>query len=208
MDSQLCALQLTHAANAAGGLDNITVIVVNVEGLQPTKQRKLARRTKITIAIIVVLLLAILGGGIWGGYTYLHTSAYLGVENGKVAIYQGVPGDVLGFTYSELLEVTDIDVKLLPPSAQARVEEGLRVADLEEAQELVESYRESFVETRQSSAETTGTGPSASGTTQGAGTTQGEGSTQGSNSSSAAGTATGAGAQGGGTGSPSSEGAA
>ena len=147
-DSQLCASQLVNAAIAAGGMDNVTVIVANVEGMQPTKQRKIARRTKITVAIVLVLLVAILGGGAWGGYTYLHHCAYLGTENGKVAIYQGVPDDVLGFSYSELIEVTDIDVSVLPPSAAARVEEGLRVEGLEEAQALVKSYRESFVETR------------------------------------------------------------
>ena len=146
-DSQKCATQLVSTAIAAGGMDNVTVIVANVEGMQPTKQRKMARRTKITIAIIIILLLAILGGGVWGGYTYLHTSAYLGSENGKVAIYQGVPGSLLGFTYSELVEVTDIDVAALPPSAAGRVSEGLRVSNLEEAQDLVKTYRESFVDT-------------------------------------------------------------
>ena len=147
-DSQLCASQLVTAAMNAGGMDNVTVIVTNVEGMQPVKQRKMARRTKITIIIIIALLLAILSGGIWGGYTYLHNSAYLGSENGKVAIYQGVPGDVLGFSYSELIEVTDIDVSALPPSAAARVNEGLRVdGGLEEAKDLVKSYRESFIDT-------------------------------------------------------------
>ena len=146
-DSQLCASQLVTAAINAGGMDNVTVIVTNVEGLQPVKQRKMARRTKITIVVIIALLLAILGGGIWGGYTYLHNSAYLGSENGKVAIYQGVPGSVLGFSYSELVEVTDIDVSALPPSAAERVKEGLRVENMEEAQDLVKSYRESFIDT-------------------------------------------------------------
>ena len=145
---QLCATQLANTAVAAGGMDNVTVVVADAEGLQPTVQRKIARRTKITVAIVILLLIAILGGGIWGGYTYLHNSAYLGSENGKVAIYRGVPGDVLGFTYSELVEKTDIDVSALPPSAAARVEEGLRVADVEEAKDLVASYKESFIDTR------------------------------------------------------------
>ena len=146
-DAQLCAAQLVNTAIASGGMDNVTVIVVDVEGMQPTKQKKIARRTKITVAVVIAMLIAILGLGAWGGYTYLHHSAYLGNENGKVAIYQGIPGNVLGFTYSELIEVTSIDVDALPPSAAARVNEGLSVADLDEAKSLVATYKENFIDT-------------------------------------------------------------
>ena len=53
----------------------------------------------------------------------------------------------MGFSYSELVEVTDIDVSALPPSAAERVNEGLRVENLEEAQDLIKSYRENFIDT-------------------------------------------------------------
>ena len=155
-DAQLCAAQLVNTAIASGGMDNVTVIVVDVEGMQPTKQKKIARRTKITVAVVIAMLIAILGLGAWGGYTYLHHSAYLGNENGKVAIYQGIPGNVLGFTYSELIEVTSIDVDALPPSAAARVNEGLSVADLDEAKSLVATYKENFIDTSSGSAASAG----------------------------------------------------
>ena len=155
-DAQLCAAQLVNTAIASGGMDNVTVIVVDVEGMQPTKQKKIARRTKITVAVVIAMLIAILGLGAWGGYTYLHHSAYLGNENGKVAIYQGIPGNVLGFTYSELIEVTSIDVDALPPSAAARVNEGLSVADLDEAKSLVATYKENFIDTSNGGAASAG----------------------------------------------------
>ena len=152
-DAQLCAAQLVNTAIASGGMDNVTVIVADVEGMQPTKQKKMARRTKITVSVVIILLAAILGGGFFAGYSYLHNSAYLGNENGKVAIYQGVPGNVMGFTYSELVEVTKIDVSALPPSAAARVNEGLAVADLNEARSLVASYQENFIDTSNASSD-------------------------------------------------------
>ena len=150
-DSQLCATHLVNAAIAAGGLDNVTVVVANVEGLQPEKQRKVARKTKFTAAIILILLAIILGIGAWGGYTYLHNSAYLANDNGTVAVDRGVPGEVFGFTYSELVEVTEIDVSDLPPSAAQRINENMRVATLDEALDLVQSYKASFIDTTQAS---------------------------------------------------------
>ena len=58
-----------------------------------------------------------------------------------VAVYRGVPGSVLGFSYSELVEETDIPVSQLSPSAAARISENMRVNSVDEALELVDSYR-------------------------------------------------------------------
>ena len=141
-DPQRCASTLVNGAIAAGGHDNVTVIVADAEGSAQQKRRRVAIRTKITVAFVILLLAVIIGGAIWGGYTYLHNTAYLSAtESGMVAVYRGVPGDVLGFSYSELVEETDVPVSKLAPSAAARIAEGMRVNDVDEALALVESYR-------------------------------------------------------------------
>ncbi|MBQ9041482.1 MAG: Stp1/IreP family PP2C-type Ser/Thr phosphatase [Eggerthellaceae bacterium] len=141
-DPQKCATTLVNGAIAAGGHDNVTVIVADAEGTAHQKRKRMAIRTKITIGFVLLLLAGIIAAAIWGGSTYLHNTAYLAeTESGMVAVYRGVPGDVLGFTYSELVEETDIPVKKLSPSAAERISENMRVSSVDEALELVDSYR-------------------------------------------------------------------
>ena len=140
-DPQRCAAALVNEAIAAGGADNVTVIVADAVGLGDKARNKVKRRTLITVALVLLLLVGIIVAAAWGGSTYLHNTAYLAEEDGKVAVYRGVPGDVLGFSYSELVTISNVKVDDLPPSAADRVREGMRVASVEEAEQLVETYR-------------------------------------------------------------------
>ena len=142
-DPQRCAATLVNGAIAAGGIDNVTVIIVNAEGSDKKKQRRVALKTKLTIVFVLLLLAGIIGATIWGGYTYLHHTAYL-IENdkGTVSVYRGVPGNVMGLSYSELIEETNIPVDKLPPSAAENLKAGIRANSVEEALETVADYRE------------------------------------------------------------------
>ena len=140
-DPQRCAAALVNEAIAAGGTDNVTVVVANAVGLGDKARRKIKRRTFITVAFVILLLIGIIAAAAWGGSTYLHNTAYLTEEDGKVAVYRGVPGEVLGFSYSELVVVSNVAVDDLPPSAAERIREGMRVSSVEEAEELVEAYQ-------------------------------------------------------------------
>lgn len=140
---QRCVAQLVNEALAAGGMDNVTAIVADCEGLREVKQRKQVRRGRLSIAFIVLLLLAVLGLAAWGGFSYLHNRAFLMNVDGYVTIYRGVPGDVLGFSYSELVEQTDVAVSDLSLSAVERINNNeMTFTSLEEAQERVEGYRD------------------------------------------------------------------
>ena len=141
-DPQRCASQLVNEAIAAGGHDNVTVIVSNVTGFAEKRRRKLARKTKFSVALVLVLFLAILGGGAWGVHTWLHTTAYLGEDNGKVAVYEGIPADFLGMHLYKQQEVTDVSVDSLQPGTATRLQEGIRVDNMDAAQDLVQQYRQ------------------------------------------------------------------
>lgn len=152
-DPQRCASALVNEAIAAGGLDNVTVIVADAEGAAKVKRRRIAVRTWVTILFVLLLLVGIIAGAAWGGFTYLHNTAYLAQnDKGMVAIYRGVPGDVLGFSYSELVEDTNVPVADLAPSASERIAEGMRVSSVDEAIALVDSYREELAQQKASSA--------------------------------------------------------
>ena len=151
-DPQRCASQLVNEAIAAGGHDNVTVIVADVEGTREKQRKKVVRRTKVWLAFIILLFAAILGGAAWGTNQYLSHVAYLADSDGNVAVYRGVPGDFFGISSSSLIEVTDVAVKDLPSTARGNVESGLRCDSIESAYDLVEDYRSDIEEREQQKA--------------------------------------------------------
>ena len=152
-DPQRCASQLVNEAIAAGGHDNVTVIVADVTGYAEVRRKKLARKTKLSIALVLVLFAAIIAGAAWGTQTYLNTAAYLANDNGKVAVYRGVPGSVLGLSVSHLERTTDVSVDDLQPGVANRLNEGIRVDDMEAADALVKEYEDEIAARSKNQAE-------------------------------------------------------
>ncbi len=152
-DPQRCASQLVNEAIAAGGHDNVTVIVADVTGYAEVRRKKLARKTKLSIALVLVLFAAIVAGAAWGTQTYLNTAAYLANDNGKVAVYRGVPGSVLGLSFSHLERTTDVTVADLQPGVANRLNEGIRVDDMEAADALVKEYEDEIAARSKNQAE-------------------------------------------------------
>ena len=152
-DPQRCASQLVNEAIAAGGHDNVTVIVADVTGYAEVRRKKLARKTKLSIALVLVLFAAIVAGAAWGTQTYLNTAAYLANDNGKVAVYRGVPGSVLGLSFSHLERTTDGSVDDLQPGVANRLNEGIRVDDMEAADALVKEYEDEIAARSKNQAE-------------------------------------------------------
>jgi len=152
-DPQRCASQLVNEAMAAAGHDNVTVIVADVTGYAEVRRKKLARKTKLSIALVLVLFAAIIAGAAWGTQTYLNTAAYLANDNGKVAVYRGVPGSVLGLSFSHLERTTDVTVADLQPGVANRLHEGIRVDDMEAADALVKEYEDEIAARSKNQAE-------------------------------------------------------
>lgn len=152
-DPQRCASQLVNEAIAAGGHDNVTVIVADVTGYAEVRRKKLARKTKLSIALVLVLFAAIVAGAAWGTQTYLNTAAYLANDNGKVAVYRGVPGSVLGLSFSHLERTTDVTVADLQPGVANRLNKGIRVDDMEAADALVKEYEDEIAARSKNQAE-------------------------------------------------------
>ena len=141
-DPQRCASVLVNEAIAAGGYDNITVIVADVAGQIEKVTKRYKRRSRLFMAFIVVLLVAILGAAGFGVYAYVNTAAYLTAENGVVCVYRGVPDELFGQPLSWLDHATDVRVDQLQAGVASRLEEGIRVDNLEAANKLVEEYQE------------------------------------------------------------------
>lgn len=145
------ARALVNAANAAGGQDNISVIVVDVAPERSSHGAVPAAAARPRIkhwnlgwlsALTWLLLFALIVGGVgFASYRTAQSRAYLIAENGVVVVYRGVPGSFAGIQLSWRSEVTTIPVSALPAMTSERLEQGLEVEDLKTARTLVETYR-------------------------------------------------------------------
>jgi len=91
------------------------------------------RRRPIRSILLVVVLLALLGGGLWYGWSFTQSGYYVGVtEDGRVAVFRGVPGRVAGLELSTLYQTSDYTVDDLRAHAQERVRQGVIRADTAE----------------------------------------------------------------------------
>lgn len=141
-DPQKAAERLVKAALDAGGADNVTVIVIDANVASERKMRSLSRKAKLTAGIIIGLLVAILVASAIGFNVLVSTSAYLGVVDDRVAIYQGIPGDIAGMSFSRLDEVTDVHLGDLQPGTARRIQaEDIRCDSIQDARRLVNNYR-------------------------------------------------------------------
>lgn len=199
-EPQRCAAQLVNEAVGRGGYDNVTVIVVDVTGLAEQHRRKLTRKSRATAIMLALLLVAIIAGCAYGFNYLASNAAYLVAQDGKVAVYQGVPGDIFGFSFNHLDRVTDVALDDLQPGTANRLrEEGIKVDSLEAANSLVAEYEKEIADRRAAEEEaaraaaeankpeepakgTEGAGDSTAGGTQGG--TDAQGTTGGSQSAS------------------------
>jgi serine/threonine protein phosphatase PrpC len=77
-------------------------------------------------AVLVLALLAVLGGGLWLGYRYTQDQYYVGATDaGQLAIFRGVPGQIAGLDLSNVNETSPARLDDLTTVAQERVKQGI-----------------------------------------------------------------------------------
>lgn len=69
--------------------------------------------------------------------TITNRSYYVGIKDGKVAIYRGVPLEVGNATLSKVEEPTVIPTSSIAPWYIPRLEQGIRADSLEEARRII-----------------------------------------------------------------------
>ena len=181
-DPARAATKLVDAANASGGEDNITVVVVAVTDEAPARTpivpvalpepaplddvpteeartprhrgRKVGKVLLWVLPIVLVFGIAVAAVG-W----YARRSYYVGVHQGTVTIFKGVPGGLAGWDPT-IQQVTDITVDDLRPADQTLVSDKKHFSSLTDAQAFI-----GRIEGRNTTTTTTGPPTSTSTTT-------------------------------------------
>lgn len=173
-DPQAAVARLVAEANAAGGVDNVTVVLVDlVEGddgpnpptggapdpttlvgpagvpearpsrpgrgaSRPAGRARAAARLGLPAAVVLGVLVV----GLVGLRVYLDAQWYVGVADGHVAVYRGIPAEVAGFRLHRLVTETEIPADRARALALYRdLDEGITAADRAEAEAIVEQIR-------------------------------------------------------------------
>ena len=137
--AQICVDNLVDAALAAGGHDNVTVVVVDLVDDGVMREAKRVRRRNVTIAAVLALVF-VLVAGIWA-YTGVTGSYYLGTYHGNVAVWRGLPGETLGLKLHWLESETSIKLSDLPEDTQNRLKAGIPQTSVDDAQDTISKYR-------------------------------------------------------------------
>lgn len=154
-DPQRCAAALVNEAITAGGYDNVTAVVVDVPSNAEAIIKKQARKGRLGAVLAAIAFVLVLVGGIAGSVAYLDHAAFLAEKDGVVAVYRGMPGEVAGFTFSRFDHDTGLsadDLEGLPANVRDRLAEGIRVDSVEDADALVETWKEQIEEYKKDTA--------------------------------------------------------
>ena len=145
--AQICTDNLVDAALAAGGADNVTVVVADVVN-DGHLQQAAAKRRRIAAAIaIAVLATLIIGGAIT--FFSITRSVFLGVKDDAVAVYTGIPSTPLGLKLRWLEDETSVQLEDLPEDTQSRLRAGIPQDSIETANRTVDNYRRQIQEAQQ-----------------------------------------------------------
>lgn len=88
----------------------------------------------LTVLLVILGLVAAAG---FGGRWLLARSYYVGISDGSVAIYNGIPASIGPLELSWVTEETDVSTLEVPPWYVRNLHEGIPAADLDDARRIV-----------------------------------------------------------------------
>ena len=153
-DPQAASEALVEAAKAAGGQDNVTTVVLDVQAaaepapVQPAdaaareqppsswtgRPARRGLRLTMMIAIPVVLVAALLVGA----RMYLDRQWFVGIHDGNVSLFRGIPTEVFGLNLSTLVDETEIPARSAEQLQTWRdIGDGITAGSEAEAREIL-----------------------------------------------------------------------
>jgi PPM family protein phosphatase len=129
-------------AGAGGGLAGGRVERNPVE--QHSRQRpgtragRRSRQRRARRVIVAVVALAVVAGLVIGGRSLLFSRYWVGFDDGVVAVFKGVPGNVAGLRFSRAVERTSITRAEVPAGYATRLDDGVSASSLADARRIAE----------------------------------------------------------------------
>jgi len=109
------------------------------EGADFEKPRRKGRWIKRSVGLLV--LLGVIGGGVYGAYSWTQTQYYIGANGGHAAIYQGIDQNLAWLKLSKVYQDrTDIELKYLPDYQRGMVSDTVAAGSLAEARNTADGY--------------------------------------------------------------------
>lgn len=89
-------------------------------------------------SVYIVLALAVIGGGLYGGYRWTQTQYYVGAQDENVALFQGISQDLAWVSLSKVEKNhPEIELKYLPPYQRKQVESTIAEGNITDARKKV-----------------------------------------------------------------------
>ncbi|MET8448867.1 Stp1/IreP family PP2C-type Ser/Thr phosphatase [Streptomyces sp. NPDC005209] len=102
--------------------------------VKPRKGRRWLKRS-----LYGGLALAVIGGGLYGGYRWTQTQYYVGTQGEHVALYRGISQDLAWVSLSKVeKDHPEIELKYLPPYQQKQVKNTIAEGGLGDAQSKIQ----------------------------------------------------------------------
>lgn len=159
-DPQEACDELVSAANRGGGPDNITVVVLDIDegeededGPPPEepipspeeRPREAAPRARwprrVFLWVLVPLVLVI--GGLLVARAYIGSQWFVGIHDGNVALFRGLPAEIAGFDLYTLVERTDLSAaRAVALQPYRDLEDGITADGEDDAREVIEQIEE------------------------------------------------------------------
>ena len=161
-DPQEAAQRLVQRANEAGGVDNTTVVILDFsdddaagrpdgqatpsrEAIAPARVGRPARSRRLPTRKLLVwagIIVAVVVVALVGLRLYLDSQWYVGVSDGHVAIFRGIPTEVAGFDLHHVVVETTISAEKAESLAlYPDLGDGITAEDRERASAIVEQIR-------------------------------------------------------------------
>jgi protein phosphatase len=157
--------RLIRSANRAGGIDNITAVILDFSAEsperaaishRPTAEHRVPPPTASTPMSAVPSPRGLHRVGVWGGAAlavlvlgavglrmYLDSQWFVGVSNGRVAIFRGIPGEIAGFDLHTVVLETSLPAEQVRSLAVYRkLPEGITAEGRDGANAIVEQIRQ------------------------------------------------------------------
>jgi serine/threonine protein phosphatase PrpC len=96
------------------------------------------RRRHVLVALLVTLLVAAVVAAGYLGYGWTQDQYYVGVDDGNVAVYRGIPQSIGPVQLWSVVETSDLAVDDLPGYVNDRLEQTIPASSLAEARDQVE----------------------------------------------------------------------